>query len=52
MGFAGIFDNEARKEAFAYLRMFQEYYHHGSVQNYLLIEEHKIEYWINQEDRC
>ena len=52
VGFAGFIDNEARKEAFEYLHMFQEYYHHGSLQESSLIKEHKIEYWINQVDRC
>ena len=32
--------------------MFQEYYHRGSQQDYSAIKEHKVEYWIDQLDRC
>ena len=52
VGFAAFMDNEDREKAFKYLHMFQEYYHHGSLQNYSAIKEHKVEYWINQVDRC
>ena len=49
---AAFTSDENRNETFEYLHMFQEYYHCGSFQDYLDIEEHKIEYWINQVDRC
>ena len=39
-------------KTFEYLHMSQEYYHHRSLQDYLAIKEHKVEYWINQVDRC
>ena len=44
-------NNENRAKAFEYLQMFQEYYHQVTLQDYLAIKEHKVEYWINQVDR-
>ena len=34
------------------LQMFQKYYHRGTLQDYSAIKAHKVEYWINQVDRC
>ena len=34
VGFAAFIDNESREKTFEYLHMFQEYYHHGSLQDY------------------
>ena len=52
VSFAAFTNNESREKTFEYLHMFQEYYHHGSLQDYSLIKEHKIDYWTNQVDRC
>ena len=52
VGFAAFMDDKAREDTFGYLHMFQEYYHRGDLQDYSSIKEHKVEYWINQVDRC
>ena len=48
VSFAAFISDENRNKTFEYLHMFQEYYHHGSLQDYSDIKEHKVKYWINQ----
>ena len=50
--FAFFMNNEDREKAFIYLHTFQEHYHRGTLQDYSAIKAHKVEYWINQVDRC
>ena len=42
VGFAAFTDDKAREDTFGYLRMFQEYYHRGNLQDYSSIKEHKV----------